>query len=610
MQINFKALQALSKRPGSFVLLDSAVPAGKNSRSYLFTNPVKIITAKTYKELHNFLRDIDEYSKKYWLCGYLSYEAGYAFEEKFNGFKKKINTASMPLGWFGLFKKPCIFNSGKLNFTTKASALPALTHGLDRDNYYNKINEIKRFIAKGDTYQVNFTYDINVSSSLSPFDLYTNLRKNQPAPYCAYLKNEYGHILSFSPELIFSVNKNKIITKPMKGTAMRGYWNEEDKKILEALKKDNKNNAENIMIVDLLRNDLGRVCEQGSVSARKLFEIETYPTLHQMTSTVSGILAQGTKVSDIIKNLFPCGSVTGAPKIRTMEIINKLEEGTRGVYCGMLGFISPKKQAVFSVPIRILQKTNSGKKWKYRVGSGIVWSSDKKQERDECITKTSFLNSGSANDFKIFESILWDGEKFTYLDFHASRMEASAKYFNLKFNKNDFFKALEELKIKLKRAPAKARIFLEKAGEFSTDHSLIKAQDISKTPKIIISDKLVNKNNVFLYHKTTFKPWYAEASKQIKKTSCFDVIYKNDEGQVTEGSRTNIFIKKNGKLYTPPIACGLLPGVLRKHLLKRGKVKEKILYEKDLINAKEIFCGNSVRGLVKVELLRQKPKAH
>lgn len=571
------------------IFLDTALPGNKSNFSYLFTDPVKVLCAKDFESIPRLLQDIDKYSKDYWVSGYLGYEAAYALEHRFSKFRKGARHNSLPLAWFGVFKKPHVFKNTlpqiKQSFIHGSSRI---SHKMDYNIYKNKIHKIKQFISKGQTYQVNFTYDTSVNTTLAPFDFYLELRKNQATKYCAYIQNKYGHIMSFSPELFFAKNGNNIVVKPMKGTAA---MNQPEKTL-----HNKKNKAENIMIVDLLRNDLGKICKTKSVKTMDLFKIENLPTLHQMTSTVSAQLKRGIEPSNIIKGLFPCGSVTGAPKIKTMEIIHELEQGQRGVYCGMLGYFSPAKKAVFNVPIRTLQKAHTAKPWKYRVGSGIVWNSSAKSERNECVTKCRFLQLAKTPPFELFESILWD-KKFVYLRDHTARLKNSAKYFGYAFSEkllqNQINKASKILKNKQK---IKVRFFLKKNGHIHWDYSPVHEP---KNNKIHIS-KTPIKDSEYLYHKTTYRPFYEKAMAKIKKGLCYDAIFQNSKGEITEGAISNIFIKKDKMLYTPPIKCGLLPGILRQQLLRNKKCKEKILYPKDLLKADKIYCGNSVRGLKEV----------
>lgn len=595
----------------SCILLDSARPSTKNRFSYLFYNPVKTITAFEFNEVEKLLADIDNYLKNKWLCGYLSYEASYALEERFAGFRKP-QSGGLPLGWFGVFDEPFIFDhvSGTWNSPIPDKKAdnsdgvvkqdkPFITHKIEKKVFKKRIAEIKEAIAKGDTYQVNFTYDVELKSVLSPFSLYKQLREKQRTPYCAFLQNEFGHVASFSPELFFNLRGRKISVKPMKGTARRGHSAEEDRALVRYLENDTKNRAENLMIVDLLRNDLGRTCKSGTVKTEKLFEVETHPTIHQMTSTISGTLKPEIKFSDLIRSIFPCGSVTGAPKIRTMEIIAALESGQRGVYCGALGYMSPKGRAAFSVPIRTLQRSSKDKSWRYRVGSGIIWDSTAEEEWKECAEKCRFLEF-EMHKFELLESLLFKKKILCAAD-HISRMQSSAYYFGYPFSKQALKSLMKKIAGELDPDNAyKVRILLDKMGYLRWDKTVINTND-NTSNILLLSTKPVDENNPFLFHKSTHRPWFDEAKSNIANGRCFDIVFCNSKGEITEGSRSNIFIEKNGIMYTPPLSCGLLPGVLRKNLLRQGKYKEKILYPDDIISADAVYCGNSVRGLVKVK---------
>ncbi|MBN1621896.1 MAG: aminodeoxychorismate synthase component I [Endomicrobiales bacterium] len=623
--MNFGDISEFIRKKNTIVFLDTALYSEEESNSYLFVNPIKEIVAKNLNEIDSLLKKVKKYADKYWLSGYLSYEAAYAIENKLAGLRNNFKN-SLPLAWFGVFEKPYIFSHKHNKWNKKLHSVKdgrsisrnshniplVIKHTMDYDTYVKKIRAIRNYIAKGDTYQVNFTYDVDVKSGLPPFELYNQLRSNQPTKYCAFIKNKFGNIMSFSPELFFKKESDKITVKPMKGTASR---KKRDNEQIRKFEKDKKNNAENVMIVDLLRNDLGRICGTESIKVSKLFEIETHPTVHQMTSTIQGKMRPNVDISDIIKSLFPSGSVTGAPKIRTMEIIRSLEKGERGVYCGMLGFISPDKKSVFNVPIRTLQRKKGEKNWRYRVGSGIVWNSSAEAERKECETKCSFLTLPNMPHFEIFESMLWDGKKFLYLKDHIDRLKRSAKFFSYPITKDKLCEIISKITKKIKSSSfpicqrenkggvkLKIRIFLNKSGYIRWDFSKVIDPGGLNLQRIILSEKRIDEKNVFLYHKTTYKSWYEESLEKVHKGSCFDVIFCNSKGEVTEGSRSNVFIRKNGIMYTPPVRSGLLQGVLRKQLLRSKKCIEKTMRINDLYKADAVYCGNSVRGLVEVRL--------
>lgn len=530
-----------------------------------FTNPIKIITAFNFDELKTAFAKIEELKNQYYIVGYLRYNA-------FSG-----QSSNFPLLYFEVFNS---YNIYKTKNTKKLLLNP--TPCVNFCEYSNAIKKIKEEIAKGNTYEVNYTYDFDVPFDGDELDLFNFLLSKQKTPYNFYIKNQYDTVLSFSPELFFEMQNNHILTKPMKGTIHRGEDKKEDKKLIEFLKNDIKNRAENVMIVDLLRNDLGRIAKVGTVNVSKLFEIETHKTLHQMTSQIEADLKENTTFFDIFKAIFPCGSITGAPKISTMKVISDVEKGERNIYCGAIGMISPK-ETIFSVPIRILQKTNEQNKFKYRVGGAIVWDSNTQDEWEETLTKTKFLN----DEFQIIETVKIENNSILFEKEHFKRMQKTAEHFGFKFKTPEIAKTDDGM----------LRILLNRDGEIKTE---LKRITPAKTSKIAISPIIQNSKNEFLYYKTTYRPWYYDSFQRIKNGEIYDEIFFNEKGELTEGARSNIVLQLNGNLYTPPVQCGLLNGVFRQELLKNNKCTEKILYKKDLEKAEKIFCVNSVRGMVEV----------
>jgi para-aminobenzoate synthetase/4-amino-4-deoxychorismate lyase len=599
------------------VFLDTARPESKEACSYLFIKPIQVLETRKFSEIPAILSRVDGLSKKFYLAGFISYEAGYIMESAFRDSLKVPKTSTFPLLWFGVYRKPYCFRHSKKNWQPplpkivkkgysvsypvkeeKIVLSPTLTYPA----YRQRIKKIKSWIARGHTYQVNLTFDVKVRTRLQPLALYFHLREKQKTPYCACLDTGREQILSFSPEMFFKKAGSTIRVKPMKGTAPRGPSEDEDRKVKTALQQDLKNRAENLMIVDLLRNDLGRICRTGSVKTLRMFDVETHPTLHQMTSTVQGTLKAGTGYREIFRHIFPSGSVTGAPKIRTMEIIRELERGTRNVYCGAIGFIAPNKKAVFNVPIRTLQKTKREKQWVFRVGSGIVWDSKAGSEWAECMTKCRFLTKAGLPDFEIFESLLWN-RRALYLRSHVQRFKRSARFFGFHLSQDKLDRLLRKInRIMASLGPQKVRIFLNERGGFRFDHAGLEEGGIPDSNRILLPRNPVDEKNIFLYHKTTHRPFYRKAMDLIRKGKCYDVVFTNSRREITEGARTNVFVKIRGRLYTPPVACGLLPGILRQTLLGQGKCRERILKVRDLKKADAIYCGNSVRGLVRVEL--------
>jgi para-aminobenzoate synthetase / 4-amino-4-deoxychorismate lyase len=615
---------AFVKRHRPCVLLDTASADRDNTQSFVFTGPVENLVAKKREDVSLLFQKIDASCGQYWVAGFLSYEAAYAFEEKLDALPWSRNVTTAPLlGWFGVFHDPFIFDhtTGQWNKSLPQFAAfaalknnteypprpPTVKNAVSLEGYANAIRSIKRYIARGHTYQINFTFDVFVEFGSQVIDLYCALRNSQAAAYCAFVNTGDSIILSFSPELFFRKKGRHIVVKPMKGTAPRGRYFQEDKRVRKALSRDLKNRSENIMIVDLMRNDLGKICEIGSINVSRLFAIETLRTVHQMTSTVKGRLQAPMPLSKIFRSLFPSGSVTGAPKIRSMEIIKSLETGFRGAYCGALGYINPLGNAVFSVPIRTFQNNNKIKSWKFRVGSGIVWDSKISDEWRECAVKCDFFTA-ALPDFEIFESLLWKND-FLYVVDHIERLHDTARYFKYPLDRLKLISVLKSLAHSFEKAGSqKVRIFLDKNGIIRWDYAPIEDLSSRVCARVFVSRKPMDPLNPFLFNKTTFKPWYSQDAEKIRKGLCFDVIHVNSRQEVTEGSRCNIFMRKGSMLFTPPIDCGLLPGVLRKNLLRRKNCSEAILKVSDLKKADAVYCGNSVRGLVEVKIHWKSPK--
>lgn len=594
LEITLEYLQAQK----DIILLDNSLgeEAKNTGKSYLFQNPVKTITAFNEKDFFSALKEMDKLSASYYLAGYINYEAGHFFNDKSHR-PKNLKTASVPLLYFGVYEQAhlCRVKNTQTFFTPRIT----LKNAINKKHYISKINKIKTEIAKGNTYQVNFTFNRKIEACCNPAYLYLYLREKQKTRYSAFIKNKYTNILSFSPELFFKQKKSHIETQPMKGTAARGKTKKQDELNLKNLAASEKNKAENLMIVDLIRNDLSHIAQKNSVKVPKLFKTETHKTLHQMTSLIEAKLAEKTSYSDIFEALFPCGSITGAPKIKTMELISSLEPHTRDVYCGTIGYIAPDNESVFNIPIRTLQKKPNSRLWNYKAGSGIVWDSDPESEYRECLLKTSFITQNGIPKFRLLETMELKNNKIAYEKEHLKRLKESAAFFNFTFEERKIKSLLTDIKQKNKHLML--RLLLGEKGNAECKTIALSSDDKPDKYVKIVTHRLDAKN-IFLQHKTTYKPWYKKSLEKIKKKQIWDEIYLNSDGYVCEGSRSNVFIEKNDRLYTPPLSCGLLPGILRADLLKQGKCTEKKITLADLKNADTIYCGNSVRGLVPVIL--------
>jgi para-aminobenzoate synthetase/4-amino-4-deoxychorismate lyase len=540
-----------------------------------FENPASVIEAFDYDGLVDAFKKIGHYRSNHTLLGYIRYEAKQALLD--HGFRSDL---------------PLLYFEAHTAFTpyvpTRRPETPlTITPAIDFTDYERALSRIKEEIAEGNTYQVNYTYDCHIQTALAPLELYEMLRPHQTTPYTAFIENRYESILSFSPELFFELDGTTIRAKPMKGTASRGKDSAEDETNRQTLQDDAKNRAENVMIVDLLRNDLGKVAIPGSVAVKNLFEVETHKTVHQMTSEIVATLNDSTTLWEIFLALFPCGSVTGAPKRSTMQIIDSLERGPRGVYCGAIGFLQPG-HATFSVPIRILQRTRDETAYRYRVGSGIVWDSDIREEWLETQTKTAFLQG----DFQILETIrVVDGE-WHYGKEHLARMAQSAKTLGFAYQQPSL--------THLPQTDGILRLLLSRDGTLTTETH---PYEEIKSTRIQIASTRTTSFDQMLRHKTTYRPWYLSTLEKIRQGLVFDEIFVNEQGALTEGARSNLFVQLKGVLYTPPLACGLLNGILRQKMLDEGTCIERTLSLDDLQHAERIFCGNSVRGLVEVQLV-------
>jgi para-aminobenzoate synthetase/4-amino-4-deoxychorismate lyase len=602
----------LSDLPDS-ILLETSRPDRENHRSFLFVNPVEALTVESLDEVPVLFHRIEEcLGRGLYVAGFMSYECGYHFEPRTA--TRPPERSTLPLAWFGAYPKPFIFDhiTGTFSpeppaewskFVSTASSTESFRVSerrlkIDRDEYCARIEAIRDFIAAGDTYQVNFTTKALFGYSGSPAALYSSLRNQQRVGFAAYIHRRDHDILSFSPELFFRVEHGRIVTRPMKGTAPRGRTLTEDARIKRWLRDDPKNRSENVMIVDLLRNDIGKIAETGSVRVDELFSVETYETLFQMTSTVSGTLRAGTKLYDIVRAIFPSGSVTGAPKCRTMQIIQEIEQGPRGVYTGAIGYIAPNRDAVFSVPIRtMVLEEGMGE---MGVGSGIVYDSVPLQEYDECLLKMQFFNR-SRPSFQLIESLRWDG-KYHFLRQHLERLKSSAEYFGFPFSEAEVASRLEENQGGLRRGEIyKVRLLLDSEGAIVIENVRLGAEPPTGT--VTLSSVRMSSQDRFLYHKTTVRDVYEQQHAEARRQGHADVLFMNEKGELTEAANNNIFVEIGGKWFTPPVECGLLPGIYRQHVLEtEPRASERILTLDDLKVADAIYLCNSVRGLRRVAL--------
>jgi len=586
-----------------FVLLETAQFDDENNRSIFFFPIEDVITFTPYDKADDFFRKIEEYLKRgFYLAGYFSYEFGYFLE---SWFKDTMDVhLNYPLVWLGACKCPQIiehrkyipsFGEGEGSYFYQ---IKNLKPNITPIEYRKKIEKIKKYLKEGETYQVNFTFKFKFNFYGDLVAFYLDLRRAQPTPFLAFINTGNIYFLSFSPELFFRKKANLVITKPMKGTTNRGRYPHEDRENILKFVKEEKVIAENLMIVDLLRNDLGRIAEKGKVWVENLFSPEVYRTIIQMTSTVKAILKKGIKFHRIFTSLFPSGSVTGAPKIRTMEIIKELEKEERGIYTGAIGYFSPYKDATFNVAIRtiVVSKTQG----ELGVGGGILYDSLSRSEFKEAKLKANFLSKKFPR-FWVIETILWQGA-FYLLELHLQRLKKSCNYFTIPLNEKKLIQEIFSLQSNFeegKRYRVRAKVNLE--GKIELDYQIL--EEIKLPVKVKLSKKRIDPEDKFLYHKTTIRRFYDEERRIALREGFFEVIFLNCYNQVCEGAITNIFLLRKGNMFTPPIECGLLPGILREKLIEEKKVKEKVIFLNDLLEAEKVFVGNSVRGLMEVDRL-------
>ncbi|MCC3860378.1 aminodeoxychorismate synthase component I [Pseudemcibacter aquimaris] len=597
------------KNQGKFsIRLENNKYGVKGKASYVFDNPIDIITAKTPEELKASLKKIKSLlSDGFYVAGFISYEAGLCFEDKLNALLP--SNLKTPLLQMGVFKVPEILNAKDTDDYWKQYddgfySLQELSLSKNRDAYKTDFDQIQNYLKSGDIYQVNYTQKADFKFEGNARSFFAALRKAQQVEYGAFIETDDLTVLSLSPELFIRKDGNELTAKPMKGTGPRGRNAEEDIIFKDRLSNSEKDKAENLMIVDLLRNDLSKTAKAGSVNVPKLFEVEKYRTLFTMTSTVKAVVADNVHPVDVMTSVFPCGSVTGAPKIRSQEIIAELEKRERGIYTGAIGYFSPDGDMCFSVPIRTLTIDADGC-GELGIGGGIVADSEAEKEYDECLLKASFVTKEHP-DFDLIESLKWSpNEGYPFIEQHLTRLQKSADYFSYQINIEQIRQELMEHAEFLSCEDDeyfKVRLLVSSSGNISIESRMMNSC-VDTDLIVVLSDERINSNNTLLQHKTTLRDFYQKQLLKYKeKYGCHDVIFQNENGEITEGSYTNIFVKKGEILYTPPVNCGLLGGVYRDYLLKSQQFKciEKPLYITDIESADEVYVANAVRGLQRV----------
>lgn len=555
---------------------------------YTFTQPIKELKTRDLAEVADLLSQVESYQEQgYYVVGYVSYEAAPAFEGKL-----AVHRSPLLAEYLLFFTVHDRVETSPIPLTYDEIDLPSNWQEVTSAEEYEKaIAQIHHHLRQGDTYQVNYTVQLKQDLSVNPFAIYNRMVVEQEAGYNAYVEHDEMAVISMSPELFFEQNGRELTTRPMKGTTQRGVTDQEDLVQASWLEQDPKNRSENMMIVDLLRNDMNRISEVGSEYVERLCQVEQYSTVWQMTSTIKSQLRENVDLVEIFRSLFPCGSITGAPKIATMEIIKDLEPQPRGVYCGTIGLLLPNGRRIFNVAIRTIQLYQG--KAIYGVGGGITWDSTWESEYREVHQKAAVLYRKQAR-FKLITTGKISQKQLLFEEQHIERLRKASRYFVFPFDAEDLKQKIEE---DCQACDAdqdyRLRISLSKSGKIELSRQIL--EPFSSTfckAKLFLQE--ADLNQAFTYFKTTHRP-HLSLGDQEK-------IYYNKSGELLETSIGNLVLKIDGKLYTPPVRLGILPGIYRQHLLETGQVEEKVLTFKDLTQAQAVYGCNAVRGLYELSL--------
>ena len=554
----------------------------------IFTDTIKELKTKDIKEVKPLLDELEAYQNEgYYAVGYVSYEAAPAFETKF-----QVIDGPLMSEYLLYFTVHETVQTEPIPLTYDPITLPKSWQELTTaEEYKAAIEHIHHHIRQGDTYQVNYTVQLQQNLTADPFAIYNRLVVEQNAHYNAFIQHDDVSIISISPELFFKKDGDKLTTRPMKGTTNRGLTTETDLAQARWLAQDQKNRSENMMIVDLLRNDMNRISKIGSEDVKSLCQVEQYSTVWQMTSTIETQLLPNSRLSDVFQALFPCGSITGAPKIATMEIIKKVEKQPRGVYCGAIGILVPQGPSIFNVAIRTLQM--EGTKAIYGVGGGITWDSNWEAEYEETKQKAAVLYRQNPKFDLISTGRIHQG-KLLFLEEHIKRLQESSRYFDYPFNAEKAHYQVEALCQSLDlNTDYRLKMSLAKDGELKFEHS-----QLTNLSDDFCQARLVEQrhplDSPYTFFKTSYRPHLS--------IELHEQIYYNHEGQLLETSIGNIVLKIEDQLYTPPVHLGLLNGIYRQSLIAENKLKEKVLTVKDLKQAQAIYGCNAVRGLYELKV--------
>lgn len=614
------------------VFLDTSRPDGENRHSLLFLDPRERLRCLPGDDPQEYLRALQErLDRGHYLAGWVAYEFGALLEAGLAPRPASDRDAGVVLADLGVYGRPREFDhrTGATDFPLSGDIpaeedyrIESLRPNMDEEEFVAALEAVRRYIGAGDSYQVNYTMKLLFDFHGSPEALYRDLRHNQSVGYGAYLRRGGECILSFSPELFFRKSGREITARPMKGTLVRGRYREEEGERMRELHEDGKNRSENVMIVDLVRNDLSRLLHGHGLSrvyVQSLFDVEPYESLLQMTSTVKAAadprIMGNLKLTEIFRALFPCGSITGAPKIRTMEIINELEVGPRGVYTGAIGYFAPDGLAAFNVPIRTVRLEDG--RGEMGVGAGITYDSEPHEEWRESLLKGRFLTHRQPR-FHLFETLLWrDDGGYLLLDEHLERLVQSAEFFKFSCDRDMVAHRLAEVAASSGASCRRVRVCLEKDGRVAIDVAETapperlslplrpEQAEGGGLPRVSFATERVETTSPWPFHKTSRRDLYNREYGRAQTQGHWDRLFCNERDEVTEGCITNIIIFRDGQYLTPPVRCGLLPGVMRGKLLAAAtpSLGEAVLTEHEVRAAEAVYACNSVRGVVRVTVL-------
>lgn len=599
----------------SWALVDGRSPTNDSDGVWLCSGLAERIEARQPDEVAHACARIEQIARTRHVVALLDYELGFWLEPRAALRPPEIVRAPLTALVFeqAIWLERTTFDAAlaayvaELPETDRHAGVAALTRGRDRASYCAAVERILRYIHEGDCYQINYTWPMRFECYGATLALYHALRQRQPVQHGALVQLPDRTVLSLSPELFVERQGARLHSMPMKGTAPRGATPADDQRNADALRGSEKDRAENVMIVDLIRNDLGRIATPGSVRVESLFDIERYPTVLQMVSSVVAE-APDASLHDILHALFPCGSITGAPKIRAMQIAQELEDTPRHLYTGSIGLIRPGGDFGFSVVIRTLEIAPDGT-GRLGIGSGIVADSDPDREYEECLAKARFATDLPA-DFELIETLRLEPQSdvpYPLLPLHLERLRESAAHYGFAYDEGKVIATLNDVQREAGLPPQRVRLTLAKSGALTVRAGPLPAPT-DEILSVVIADDTVDAGNSFLRHKTTVRRQYDDALKKIEGLpGCFDALFFNERGELTEGARTNVYVVLDGRWYTPPLTCGVLNGVMRRSLIAANdcRITERVLHRDDLESADAVYLSNAARGLFQVKLLKR-----